>query len=64
VARTRVVEQHAPHHLRGNRKELRAALPTRSVLIAEPQPSLVHQGCGLEGVTLVLALQHQLRLPM
>ena len=63
AARARVVQQHAPHHLRGDGEELRAALPARVVLVAEPQPRLVHERGGLEGVSLALAAQRELRLP-
>ena len=57
AARARVIDEHAPHHLRGDGEELRAALPARVVLAVEPQPRLVHERGGLEGVPLALAAQ-------
>jgi hypothetical protein len=56
VARTSVVEQHAPHHLRGNGEELRAAFPAR-MLITQAQPRFMYERGGLESVSLVLAPQ-------
>src|SRR3979409_1468482 len=57
-----MVQQHAPHHLRGDGEELRATLPARILLIGETQPRLVHERGRLEGVSLALAPQHELRL--
>ena len=63
MARPRVVDEHAPHHLRGDGEELCAALPARVVLVVEPQPRLVHERCRLEGVPLALAPEREPRLP-
>ena len=62
VARARVIQQHAPHHLRGDGKELRATLPARILLIGETQPRLMHERGRLKRVSRVLAPQHELRL--
>jgi hypothetical protein len=57
-----VVQQHTPHHLRGNSEELRSAFPARIMLIAETQPRLVHERGRLEGVPLVLTPHDELCL--
>src|SRR6185369_2147127 len=36
-----VIDEYAPHHLRGDGEELGPALPARVVLAVEPQPGLV-----------------------
>jgi hypothetical protein len=46
----RVVYQHAPHHVRGQSKELGAILPIDTVLIDQPEVRLVHQRGRLECV--------------
>ena len=63
AASARVIDEHAPHHLRGDGEELGAALPARVVLAVEPEPRLVHERGGLEGVALALAAQRARRLP-
>ena len=62
MARAGVVEQDAPHHLRGDGEELRPTLPARVVLITETQPCFVHERGWLEGVALALVPQRELRL--
>jgi hypothetical protein len=45
---TRVVDQDAPHHLRGDAEELRAALPGDAVLTGESEVRFVDQRGGLQ----------------
>ena len=46
----RVVDQDAPHHLRGDAEEVRATLPGDAILAGEPEVRLVDQGGGLQRV--------------
>jgi hypothetical protein len=57
VTGSRVIDEHTPHHPRGNGKELSATLPRRVVLTVETQPRLVHERGGLECVTSAFAAQ-------
>jgi hypothetical protein len=50
----RVINQDAPHQLRGQGEELRAILPTDTRSGTEPQPRLIDQGRGLEGAAWAL----------
>jgi len=45
-----VVDEYAPHELRGNGKKLRPILPFRVALARQLDVGLVNQGCGLQGV--------------
>jgi hypothetical protein len=57
-----VVEQYAPHHLRGNREKLGATLPARLMLVAEPEPRFMDERRGLQSVAVSLTPQGELRL--
>jgi hypothetical protein len=63
VPRAGVIDQDAAHHPRGDREELRAALPPPVALFAEAEPRLVHERGGLQRVALPLPPQHERRLP-
>ena len=45
-----MIDQDAPHRLRGNAKEMRAVLPSHRPLVDELQKSLVDEGRGLQRV--------------
>jgi hypothetical protein len=47
----RAIHQNAPHGFRRRAEEMRAILPRRLLIAAEVEPSLMHQGRGLEGMT-------------
>ena len=46
----RVVDQDAPHHLRGDAEELRATLPGDAILSCQPEVRFVDQRGGLQRV--------------
>ena len=58
-----MVHENAPHDLRGDGKELRAALPSRVVLRVEAEPGFVHKRGGLQRMSFLLAAQRESRLP-
>ena len=47
-----MTHKNAPHHLRGDAKEMRPILPVHVMLINETQVNLVHQGGWLQRVSL------------
>jgi len=53
----RVVDQDAPHHLRGDAEELRAALPGDAILPDQPEVRFVDQCGGLQRVVRPLAAE-------
>ena len=55
AALPRVIHQHAPHDLRGQRQELLAPLPFEGAFAGEPDEGLVHQRRGLQRVTAAFA---------
>ena len=59
-----VVEQDAPHQLRGDPKKVGTILPLDLPLINQPDKSLVHQGRGLHRVTRTLSPHVASREPM
>jgi hypothetical protein len=50
-----VINEYAPHYLRGNAEEVSAVLPLHPFLIDEPQECLVDKSRCLECVVLALA---------
>jgi len=58
-----VVDKNAPHHVRGNRKEMRAVLPPDLPLVDQLEIRLVDEGGGGEGVVGALAAQVTARQP-
>jgi hypothetical protein len=46
-----MVNQNAPHHLRGNAKEVRPVLPLDLTLINQPDERFIHQCRGLQRVS-------------
>ena len=53
----RVINQNAPHHLRGDAEEVSAVLPRRGALIDEPQIGFVDETGSLQGVIRAFSLQ-------
>jgi hypothetical protein len=62
-ATARVVDKDAPHHVRRNRKEVRAVLPPDLPLVDELQIRFVDKGRGSERVVGALAAQVGARQP-
>ena len=63
LTRSRVIDQDAPHQVRGDGKELRAVLPLDLALVDELQIRLVDQGGGRQGVIGPFALKVAARQP-
>jgi hypothetical protein len=47
--RPALVDQHPPHHRRGDPQEVQAVLPVHPPLVEQPQVDLVHQAGRLQG---------------
>jgi hypothetical protein len=54
-SRTGIVDQNAPHHLRGYRQKVRAVLPPDTAGVDQPQIGFVDQSRGFKGVVQGLA---------
>ena len=59
----RMVHEDAAHHFGGHREEVRAVLPTRPILIDEPEVGFVNERGRLEGVVAPLPAQIGCRAP-
>ena len=59
----RVVDQDAPHHLRGDAEELRATLPGDAILSCQPEVRFVDQCGGLQRVIRPFAAKIRPRSP-
>jgi hypothetical protein len=46
----RIIDQNAPHGLSGSGKEMGAAFPLHILILDQPQPGLMDQRCGLQGL--------------
>ena len=51
AARARVIDEHPPHHLRGDAKKVRAVLPGDALLPDQLEVDLVHERGRLKGVS-------------
>ena len=61
---SRVIDQDAPHHLRGQTKEMRAVLPRDGFLAQQAHEGFMHQCRGLQRVIRSLASQIRRRLAL